>query len=101
MKANCTYIPYEQTGYFSNIVIDYINGNEKLHPFYKHPVTVEGILSAIKERQSFGQQREILVNELNNQYKGISLSVKLARNIQSLLQSNTFTVTTAHQPNIF
>jgi len=101
MEANCTYLPYGKTNYFSNIVIDYINESQQLQPFYKHPVSKEGILSAIRERQKFPQQREVLVKELTKQYDGVSVSSKVAENIQLLLEENTFTITTAHQPNIF
>lgn len=101
MEINCTYLPYEQTGYFSNIAIDYINADKKLQPFYKHPINIDGVLSAIQERQKFAQQRAALVSELQKQYEGIEQHTKVAQNIQLLLKENTFTITTAHQPNIF
>ncbi len=101
METNCTYLSYDQTNYFSNIVVDYINADQKLQPFYKYPVSIEGIKQSIDPRRSFSQQRETLVQELNRQYDGIPQSAKLSANIQSLLQPNTFTITTAHQPNIF
>src|SRR6266542_4307729 len=101
METNCTYLSYDQTNYFSNIVVDYINDDQKLQPFYKYPVSIEGIKQSIDPRRSFSQQRETLVQELNRQYDGIPQSAKLSANIQSLLQPNTFTITTAHQPNIF
>ncbi|MDQ6813690.1 MAG: bacillithiol biosynthesis cysteine-adding enzyme BshC, partial [Bacteroidota bacterium] len=43
----------------------------------------------------------LLVRELRNQYKDISLSEKQEQNLQSLLNDNAFTICTAHQPNIF
>jgi bacillithiol biosynthesis cysteine-adding enzyme BshC len=101
MEINCTYLPYEQTGYFSNLVIDYINADKQLEPFYKYPVNINGVLSAIKERQKFAQQRNVLVSELRKQYDGVEQHPKVAENMQLLLKENTFTVTTAHQPNIF
>src|SRR5215216_6349152 len=101
METNCTYLPYHQTNYFSNIVIDYINADKKLQPFYKYPVSIEGIKQSIEARKLFSQQREVLVQELNKQYVGIPQPAKLSENIQLLLQPNTFTITTAHQPNIF
>ena len=101
MEIHCTHIPYEQTGFFSKIVIDYINQSEQLQPFYQHPVSIEGIEASIKARQSFPTNRKLLVSELEKQYAGLSLSIKQAANLQSLLSKNTFTITTAHQPNIF
>jgi len=101
METNCTYLPYYQTNYFSNIVIDYVNADKKLQQFYNYPVSIEGIKQSIKARSAFPQQREVLVQELKNQYEGIPQPAKLSENIRSLLQPNTFTITTAHQPNIF
>ena len=101
MEANCTLVSYAQTKYFSKLVIDYLKQDEKLQSFYKHPVSIEGIKSAIRERQQFPQQREILVRELKKQYEGLSQTSKLTENIEQLLQPNTYTITTAHQPNIF
>lgn len=101
MEANCTYFPYSQTNYFSKLAIDYINGGPQLQPFYQHAVNNEGILAAIKERQKFPQQRTLLVDELQKQYENVSQHSKVKENILLLLQQNTFTITTAHQPNIF
>ena len=101
MEINCTYLPYEQTSYFANIAIDYINADKRLQPFYKHPVNIDGVVSAIKERQRFAQQREVLVGELQKQYEGIEQHAKVAENIQLLLKENTFTITTGHQLNLF
>lgn len=101
MEANCTYLTYSKTGYFSDLVIDYINSNEKLKPFYAYPVNIKGIQNAIDGRRNFPQQRDILVEELRLQYKDVEVSAALANNLNLLLSENTFTVTTAHQPNIF
>ena len=79
MEANCTYLPYSQTNYFSNIAIDYINNEPQLQPFYKHQVNTQGILDAIKERQKFSQQRKTLVDELQKQYEGINQFARLKR----------------------
>ncbi|HEY6976463.1 MAG TPA: bacillithiol biosynthesis cysteine-adding enzyme BshC [Chitinophagaceae bacterium] len=101
METNCTYLPYHQTNYFSDIAIDYVNADKKLQPFYNYPVSIEGIKQSIGARNLFPQQREVLVRELKDQYEGIPQPVKVSENIQSLLRPNTFTITTAHQPNIF
>jgi bacillithiol synthase len=101
METNCTYLPYQQTNYFSKIAIDYINADKKLRPFYNYQVSIEGIKQSIEARNLFPQQREVLVQELKNQYEGIPQPAKVSKNVQSLLQPNTFTITTAHQPNIF
>lgn len=101
MEINCSHIPYQQTGFFSRIVIDYLEENEELKPFYKHPVSIDGIKESIKARKSFNTNRPLLVNELKKQYQHLRLTVKQQSNLDALLSNDTFTITTAHQPNIF
>lgn len=101
MDCNSTNLPFEQTGYFSKIIIDYLNQSPSLRPFYTHPVSPEGIASAIQARQSAQPDRSLLVKELHEQYKGVETAEYVLNNIQKLLQPDTFTITTAHQPAIF
>lgn len=101
METDCEYISYDATGYFSRIMTDYVNSDEKLKPFYKHPVSAEGIKASIESRKQFETPRTLLVQELRKQYENIALSESQEQNLQLLLQANTFTICTAHQPNIF
>jgi bacillithiol biosynthesis cysteine-adding enzyme BshC len=94
-------LSYEQTGFFSKIVIDYINEAAPLKPFYTHPVSIKGIKAAIEERKNFPADRKLLHAELQKQYASLEVSEKVKANIDKLLLENTFTITTAHQPNIF
>lgn len=55
---------------------------------------------AIKSRETFPVNRQLLVSVLNAQYSGLEQSEKLAANIALLAAETTFTVTTAHQPNL-
>ena len=100
MQVNCTKIPYSHTGYFSKLIIDYLNGDIKLTGFYSQPPNWEGIKAKMEERKDF-QQREKLVGLLSAQYKGLPAFEPVTKNLDLLLQKNTFTITTAHQPNIF
>lgn len=101
MDCNSTNLSFEQTGYFSKIIIDYLNQSPAIQPFYTHPVSLKGMAAAIQARQSAQPDRNLLVKELQEQYKGIETSAHVQQNIQQLLQPNTFTITTAHQPAIF
>lgn len=101
MEANCTLVPYQQTGYFSKIVLDYLNKSEQLKPFYLHAPTVEGIKEAIAARKDFATDRVLLTNELKEQYKNLPETPAVQKSIGLLAEPNTFTITTAHQPNIF
>jgi bacillithiol biosynthesis cysteine-adding enzyme BshC len=100
METICSYIPYDKTGYFSKLVIDYLNSALLLQPFYNFPATIEGLQQSINQRKNF-KNRNLLVETLQQQYEGLHVHEKVSANIQSLSNENTFTVTTAHQPNIF
>ncbi|MBS1748013.1 MAG: bacillithiol biosynthesis cysteine-adding enzyme BshC [Bacteroidetes bacterium] len=100
MEIHCSYIHYEQTGYFSKLAIDYINGADQLKEFYNLPPTIEGLQQSIEQRKGF-RFRNVLVEQLRDQYKDIEVTPKIFENIAALGEENTFTVTTAHQPNIF
>ena len=94
-------ISYSSTGFFSKLVSDYIAGDEKLKPFYKYPVSIEGIKASIQSRDTFNTDRQLLVNVLQKQYEGIELNERQTDNLNALLSNKTYTITTAHQPNIF
>jgi len=100
-RFSAQHIPYTQTKAFSSIVTDYVANATALQPFYLHQPDLDGIKNAIIQRKSFSTNRSVLVNQLKAQYEAVQQNEKIAGNINSLLQENTFTITTAHQPNIF
>lgn len=101
MNCTSTRLPYRQTNAFSKIALDYIDQAAALKPFFSHPASIKGIQKAIEARKQFVTDRKALVNELKKQYEGIDTSDKVKKNIEALLSEDTFTVTTAHQNNIF
>lgn len=98
---DCYNVSYEQTGYFSKLVTDYLNHPSSLSEFYAHPLSLEGIKDSIAKRSLFNTPRALLVEVLQEQYQGIEKSPSVQHHIDLLSDANTFTVTTAHQPNIF
>ncbi|MEO6456208.1 MAG: bacillithiol biosynthesis BshC, partial [Ginsengibacter sp.] len=94
-------LSYSETGFFSKIILDYIDQAELLIPFFLHTPDVEGIKQSIVQRQNFATDRNLLVNILDTQYAGIDTSPLVKKNIELLTLENTFTICTAHQPNIF
>ena len=94
------YISYQQTNSFSPIVLDYIQGNETLKPFYKYSVDLAGFASAIEERLVLAN-RALLVEVLRKQYASIETSSLVQSNIELLADEKTFTITTGHQLNLF
>ncbi len=101
MDFSSTRLPYRQTNSFSKTVLDYLDHTEGLKPFYAHFPTMQGIQKVIETRKNFTTNRELLVQELKKQYEGIEISGKVKENIELLLSKDTFTITTAHQNNIF
>ena len=101
MQSSSTYLAYDKTNNFSSLVLDYLNGRDELQSFYKHPVNIEGVKRAMHDRETFNNQRAMLVEALTDQYKGIPLTTKQQANLNLLANENTFTICTAHQPNIF
>lgn len=95
------YIPYSETGKFPKIVLDYIDQPGNLKNFFEHPVSIEGIKQAILQRKKFTTNRQLLTEQLQIQYENIQVSDSVKTNIHALSNENTFTVCTAHQPNIF
>lgn len=101
MDIRSTKISYKETGYYTRIMLDYLEGNTQLLPFYKHPVNIEGITAAITQRQLAKTDRQLLVNTLQKHYNNHHPTARQADNIRLLQNKNCFTITTAHQPNIF
>ena len=111
MKFNATPISYRSTGLFSALINDYIETKGTAQSFVNYAATKEGYKKAIEQRASFPTNRKVLVEVLQNQYTQLAKDVnslnnkeafKLVNdNVSLLLKENTFTVTTAHQPNIF
>lgn len=108
MNCITTRLPYRQTHAFSKIALDYIDQAAALKPFIAYPPTLQGIQKAIEARKQFktdlttGQAgRKTLVNELKKQYEAVETTGAVKNNIESLLSPDTFTITAAHQNNIF
>ena len=101
MTFKSSYIPYEQTGSFSTIINDYLHNDASLHSLYAYRPDIEGVRKAIEERKLYKYDRNLLVTTLREQYDTVSAGTAVQANIVSLLQPTTFTICTAHQPNIF
>lgn len=95
------YIPYGKTGYFNQLVVDFLAEEPQIKPFYAYSPVKPDFAAAIKARQQFNTPRTALVAALQQQYKNLEPVKAVQDNIASLVEERTFTVTTAHQPNIF
>ena len=100
MANSFTYLPYGETGYFSHLVTDYLSKHPDTLPFYRFSTDAEGLSQAINERAAYPVNRKVLRDTLTRQYASLAVQEKVAANIELLLQENTYTVCTAHQPNL-
>ncbi|MDB5197057.1 MAG: bshC [Flaviaesturariibacter sp.] len=94
------HLSYADTGAFTRIVLDYIEGSKDLEPFYAYRPTLQGLAQAMELKKAQPVNRAALVEVLKEQY-GKSCSAAVQQNIEALLSPNTFTICTAHQPNLF
>ena len=103
METDHTSIRFTKTGYFSKIITDYLNEDEKLTPFYHHFPSKENFAAQIEEKRKAYQKsfRPILNKALIEQYSETDLSEDTRVNIELLKNEKTFTITTGHQLNLF
>ena len=101
MNFKATGIPYAQTRFFSGLVLDYLDERDTLKPFYRHFPGKEFLEACIKEKETHPINRSLLVDTLYEQYKELDKHEALITNLELLKNADTYTITTAHQPNIF
>jgi bacillithiol biosynthesis cysteine-adding enzyme BshC len=92
---------YEDISLFSARDKAYIMEVPALRPFYKYPVTLESFADVLADKQKESIDRATLVSVLKRQHEGLNAPEKVNANIEKLLQENTFTIITAHQPALF
>ncbi len=94
-------ISFEQSNQFSKIILDYVNNSVNLTDFYNLKPEIASYKTMMEQKNYNNSFRPILVDELNKQY--VAANIKLNKsplvegNIVSLLNPNTYTVTTGHQ----
>ncbi len=101
LAMNVSCIDYSATGAFSSLVLNYLNQDSKLAPFYGHYPEINAFGDVIKHRNFPKAQRQVLVNELQRQYQGVEVTTQVQENISALADEKTFSITTGHQLNLF
>src|SRR5690606_21422664 len=96
-------IPYSQTGYFSKLIIDYLNQESRLQSLYHRFPALENFKPQKEEKQEVIplNHRQVFVRQLTKQYQNTTTSETTLHNIQQLGNTKTFTVVTGHQLNLF
>jgi len=90
-----------ETGSFSPLFLDYIEGKSSLKEFYHLKPDIDQFEKQIAIKGLAKEKREILHKVLIQQYEGLEKAKSLSANLQLLKEENTYTITTGHQLNIF
>lgn len=95
-------INFEDTGFFTDLICDYLAEHPSLHAFYNRYPSLESFESQIQEKADFDpDRRQTLVTALQKQYAATDTSELTQENIGLLANAKTFTITTGHQLNLF
>lgn len=96
------FMPHRETGFFSKIVLDYVERKESIQPFVKGYFEKDTVLKKVAAcKKQYGADRVKLAELLSQQYDGIEVSAATQANLESIKSENTFTITTGHQLNLF
>jgi len=97
------YLPFKETGYFSNLICDYIKADSTSKKLYNNYPNSAGFKEQLKEKEaSFPHKNRLVLHEaLVAQYKGFNAFDRTLKHISSLKDSSTFTIVTGHQLNLF
>jgi bacillithiol biosynthesis cysteine-adding enzyme BshC len=83
------------------LILDYLNQDNKLHPFISHFPQIENFEKQIIQKKDHLIDRNLLVDVLRRQNNISSISESSKANINLLKLDTTFTVTTGHQLCLF
>ena len=95
------YLEYKDTGFYSDLMLDYLEGKSDLKQFIEYENSLDGFAKIISERNSKPIDRALLLERVNVQNSENNLSELSSINIKLLGNENTFTVTTGHQLSFF
>jgi uncharacterized protein YllA (UPF0747 family) len=102
-----TNINFSETNLFSKLILDYISLDAGTREFYKYAPLAEEMETVIQDKMNLVPteddtiNRRLLVDTIQQQYQGLEISEQVSENIQSLGNSISFCIVTAHQLNIF
>jgi len=97
MKAH--HIHLTETGYFSDLMCDYLSDKKELASFHSGIPSFENLYQQASTKKGVypSETRKTLCETLHQQYTGLDLGTAVTENLQLLENDNTLTVTTGHQ----
>jgi uncharacterized protein YllA (UPF0747 family) len=96
-----TLLPFDKVPQLSKTDVAYATGDPRLRQFYRYEPSIASFSEAIADREKTNYPRTTLVEVLKGQYQPLPQQSSTSENIAALLDPNTFTVATAHQPSLF
>jgi len=94
MPTDC--ISYQNSGYFTSLMNDYLDQKDNLQPLYNRFPSLENFEAQLEEKKenfngnvNVNDKRKILVSVLESQYAQINASTTTLNNIKLLNNSNT------------
>lgn len=100
VDSNVTFLDYASTGAFSPLVADYLSDAPALRPFRSHTSDMQGIRAAVAARRSAQPDRSLLQKAIRDTHATMLMTPAQQAHLEALADDRTFTVCTAHQPNI-
>ncbi|MFZ1676802.1 MAG: bacillithiol biosynthesis cysteine-adding enzyme BshC [Saprospiraceae bacterium] len=96
---NVSRIDYALLKYLNHTDLAYITQDKSLREFYKYDPLKSSLPDVVNHRKAKATDRKLLASVLKKQYAEMGLSLPISEVV--ILDENTFTITTAHQPSLF
>ena len=97
---NINILPFSAFPMLSKFDIAYAEQTNIFEEFYAYPVDIQAFKKVIEDKSKSKIDRKLLVSVLKKQYATFDREGVDIKKIESLLDTKTFTVTTAHQPSL-
>lgn len=96
-----SFLDYGQISQISSRDRAYVEEEPALRPFYKYDPDFSKFRDIIQDKKGANIDRKLIASVLLEQYQTFNISAKTKVNIDKLLDQDTYTVITAHQPSLF
>ena len=96
-----TILPFDAVSQLAATDIAYAKEDDALKPFLKYAPSQISFHRIIDDKAKSFSPRKDLVEVLRRQYANLQTTDIVNANMEALLQDDTFTVITAHQPSLF
>lgn len=96
---NTISIPIEKINIFNKLIDDYYNFSDRFKELISFKPNLDGIIESSKVKCQNFNQRNLLIEILNENYKNITPPIEVINNIEAL-KKDGLAIVTAHQPNV-